>query len=270
MSAASAASPHCRLPFRRAPNTRCTTTSSICCTSTGTRCATCRSPSERHLLADLIEDLDDDAIRLSEHVRDEKAAIFEEACRHGAEGIVSKRADSVYLSGRSASWVKVKCGLRQEFVIGGFTLPVKGRRWHRRAAAWLLSGWKAHLRGPRRHRLYAKVSGTDSRAAGIHSLRHEPVSRRRHRRTPRRSLGEAAARRGGRLQHLDRRQPCAPGFVQGPARRQARKRSRSRKGLRGIPNARSAERSNDAASAAACCRSTRLPSAAAHHAIPTR
>jgi bifunctional non-homologous end joining protein LigD len=78
------------------------------------------------LLAHLIERLDDDAIRLSEHVRDEKAAIFDEICRHGAEGIVSKRADSHYVSGRSASWVKVKCGLRQEFVIGGFTLPSKG------------------------------------------------------------------------------------------------------------------------------------------------
>jgi bifunctional non-homologous end joining protein LigD len=78
------------------------------------------------LLAHLIEGLDDDAIRLSEHVRDEKAAIFDEACRHGAEGVVSKREDSLYVSGRSASWVKVKCGLRQEFVIGGFTLPSKG------------------------------------------------------------------------------------------------------------------------------------------------
>jgi len=80
----------------------------------------------KDLLAQLIEALDDDIIRLSEHVRDEKAAIFEEACRHGAEGIVSKRADSIYISGRSASWVKIKCGLRQEFVIGGFTLPSKG------------------------------------------------------------------------------------------------------------------------------------------------
>ncbi|HEV3150815.1 MAG TPA: non-homologous end-joining DNA ligase, partial [Acidobacteriaceae bacterium] len=78
------------------------------------------------LLADLVAGLDDDAVRLSEHVRDEKAAIFDEICRHGAEGIVSKRADSLYISGRSASWVKVKCGLRQEFVVGGFTLPSKG------------------------------------------------------------------------------------------------------------------------------------------------
>src|SRR3984885_8138643 len=72
------------------------------------------------LLADLIDDLDDDTVRLSEHVRDEKAAIFEDVCRHGAEGIVSKRAESVYHSGRSASWVKVKCGLRQESVFSGF------------------------------------------------------------------------------------------------------------------------------------------------------
>jgi bifunctional non-homologous end joining protein LigD len=80
----------------------------------------------KDLLLPLIQEMDDDAIRISEHVRDEKAAIFEEACRHGAEGIVSKRADSLYVSGRSASWVKIKCGLRQEFVIGGFTLPSKG------------------------------------------------------------------------------------------------------------------------------------------------
>jgi bifunctional non-homologous end joining protein LigD len=80
----------------------------------------------KKVLAELLEGLDEEAVRISEHVQDEKAAIFEEACRHGAEGIVSKRADSKYISGRSASWVKVKCGLRQEFVIGGFTLPSNG------------------------------------------------------------------------------------------------------------------------------------------------
>ncbi len=80
----------------------------------------------KEVLADLLDGFDDDAIRISEHVQDEKAALFEEACRHGAEGIVSKRSDSQYVSGRSASWVKVKCGLRQEFVIGGFTLPSNG------------------------------------------------------------------------------------------------------------------------------------------------
>jgi bifunctional non-homologous end joining protein LigD len=43
------------------------------------------------------------------------------ACRLGLEGTVSKRADSPYLATRGRSWLKVKCGKRQEFVIGGFT-----------------------------------------------------------------------------------------------------------------------------------------------------
>ena len=77
-------------------------------------------------LAQLAGSASDGSLRLSEHIRDESAAIYNEACRLGAEGVVSKRADAAYLSGRSASWVKTKCGHRQEFVIGGFTLPAKG------------------------------------------------------------------------------------------------------------------------------------------------
>jgi bifunctional non-homologous end joining protein LigD len=37
------------------------------------------------------------------------------------EGIVGKRADSPYRSGRSTDWIKLKCNLRQEFVVGGIT-----------------------------------------------------------------------------------------------------------------------------------------------------
>ncbi|CAN7634802.1 non-homologous end-joining DNA ligase [Phenylobacterium sp. LjRoot219] len=42
------------------------------------------------------------------------------ACRLGLEGIVSKRRDSLYRAGRSDAWVKSKCRLAQEFVIGGW------------------------------------------------------------------------------------------------------------------------------------------------------
>ena len=45
----------------------------------------------------------------------------------GLEGIVSKQLDAPYHSGRSRSWLKVKCIKRQEFVIVGFTDP-KGSR----------------------------------------------------------------------------------------------------------------------------------------------
>jgi bifunctional non-homologous end joining protein LigD len=45
----------------------------------------------------------------------------------GLEGLIAKRASATYHSRRSADWVKLKLGQRQEFVIGGFTDP-KGSR----------------------------------------------------------------------------------------------------------------------------------------------
>ena len=77
------------------------------------------------LLAQLLTTAPDN-LRISEHLDTDAAAIFKQACNLEAEGIISKRADSKYASGRSASWLKLKCIREQEFVIGGFTLPAKG------------------------------------------------------------------------------------------------------------------------------------------------
>jgi bifunctional non-homologous end joining protein LigD len=65
-------------------------------------------------------------IRYGDHVDGHSEQMFSEACRLGAEGIVSKMRESRYISGRSASWLKIKCTKQQEFVIGGFTLPTNG------------------------------------------------------------------------------------------------------------------------------------------------
>jgi bifunctional non-homologous end joining protein LigD len=46
-------------------------------------------------------------------------------CRMGLEGIISKRADATYRSGRTEAWLKEKCINEQEFVIGGFTYQPK-------------------------------------------------------------------------------------------------------------------------------------------------
>jgi bifunctional non-homologous end joining protein LigD len=62
-------------------------------------------------------------IRYSEHVEGRGAGFFAQACRHGLEGIISKRGDQPYREGRHGDWVKSKCTQRQEFVIGGFTDP---------------------------------------------------------------------------------------------------------------------------------------------------
>ena len=42
-------------------------------------------------------------------------------------GMVSKRADGTFQSGRSSAWLKVKCVRRQEMVIGGYTDPEGSR-----------------------------------------------------------------------------------------------------------------------------------------------
>ena len=63
----------------------------------------------------------------SDHVVGSGRAFFQLACKRGLEGIVSKRRDRPYVPGRGSSWVKTKCLLRQELVIGGFTDPEGSR-----------------------------------------------------------------------------------------------------------------------------------------------
>jgi ATP-dependent DNA ligase len=53
---------------------------------------------------------------------------WELACREGWEGVIAKRRDSVYEHRRSPHWLKMKCELAQEFVVGGFTDPQGTRK----------------------------------------------------------------------------------------------------------------------------------------------
>jgi bifunctional non-homologous end joining protein LigD len=48
---------------------------------------------------------------------------FDEACKKGWEGLIAKRADGPYVHGRSGDWLKFKCVMNQELVIGGYTEP---------------------------------------------------------------------------------------------------------------------------------------------------
>jgi bifunctional non-homologous end joining protein LigD len=47
-------------------------------------------------------------IRFNEHMEGDGETVFRHACKLGLEGIVSKRKDSAYHSGRSAVWLKMK------------------------------------------------------------------------------------------------------------------------------------------------------------------
>lgn len=65
-------------------------------------------------------------LKMSDDVTDGNA-FFKEACKLDLEGIIGKRADAPYKSGRGKDWIKVKCQKRQEMVVVGFT-PPHGRR----------------------------------------------------------------------------------------------------------------------------------------------
>ena len=68
----------------------------------------------------------DDPLRFVSHVKSAGDAVLEAACNMHWEGVVSKREDSIYQSGRSGDWLKSKCRAGQEVVIGGWT-AVNGR-----------------------------------------------------------------------------------------------------------------------------------------------
>ena len=68
-----------------------------------------------------------DPLRHTEHRPGDGEAYWEQACRDGWEGLIAKRADAPYQSGRSKNWLKFKCENAQELVIGGFTDPQRSR-----------------------------------------------------------------------------------------------------------------------------------------------
>ncbi|MEA2819438.1 MAG: bifunctional non-ous end joining protein LigD [Bradyrhizobium sp.] len=59
-------------------------------------------------------------IHYLDHLETGGEAVWESACKMSLEGIVSKRLDAPYQSGRSESWTKTKCRAGHEVVIGGW------------------------------------------------------------------------------------------------------------------------------------------------------
>ena len=60
-------------------------------------------------------------IRFVDHFETAGDAVLQSACRMSLEGIVSKKLDAPYRSGRSETWLKSKCRAGHEVVIGGWT-----------------------------------------------------------------------------------------------------------------------------------------------------
>ena len=76
----------------------------------------------QEVLRRIFEDIKAAPIGLSENIEAAPTDMIRVAKEFGFEGIVAKRKDSVYESGkRTGAWVKYKVNRRQEFVIGGYT-----------------------------------------------------------------------------------------------------------------------------------------------------
>ncbi|MDF3030541.1 MAG: ATP-dependent ligase protein [Moraxellaceae bacterium] len=113
-------------------------------------------------------------VRYSEHLEGHAEEAHRHACQHGEEGIILKRADAPYSSERSANWLKLKCGQRQEFVIGGYTDPEGTRK---EFGALLVGYYTAAGEF-----VYAGRVGTGFNSALLAEL--GPQLRRRERKTP--------------------------------------------------------------------------------------
>jgi bifunctional non-homologous end joining protein LigD len=81
----------------------------------------------RAILQALLERVGDPTLRFSEHFAFKADDLLKSACDMALEGIIGKRVDSTYVSGRSSAWIKLKCRRRQEFVIGGYSEPAGSR-----------------------------------------------------------------------------------------------------------------------------------------------
>ncbi|PBB87979.1 DNA ligase D [Mesorhizobium sp. WSM3876] len=102
----------------------------------------------KQALADLLgKQAEDSALRFSDHFNEPGKVMLQHVCRMGLEGVVSKRADAPYRSGRGLTWIKSKCTLRQEFVIGGYLPSDKTGRGLRSLLVGYYEGGKLHYAG---------------------------------------------------------------------------------------------------------------------------
>ena len=75
----------------------------------------------KDVLAKLLSSNRHPSLRYSDHVVGSGQSMYDHACRLGLEGIISKRRDAPYRSGRQGEWAKSKCINREEFVVAGYT-----------------------------------------------------------------------------------------------------------------------------------------------------
>jgi bifunctional non-homologous end joining protein LigD len=122
----------------------------------------------KSLLRDLLDW--DDPLRYTEHRNADGEAYYRQACADGWEGLIAKRADAPYRSGRTRDWLKFKCEQGQEFVIGGWTDPRGSREGFGALLLGYYAGGEAGGEAGGRDLVYAGKVGTGFDHAMLRSL----------------------------------------------------------------------------------------------------
>ncbi len=99
-----------------------------------------------------------------QHIKGNGKESFAAAGQANLEGIVGKKADSVYSGTRNGDWIKLKCDKRQEFIIGGYTLSDKKTSG---VSSLLLGVYKGE------ELVYAGRAGTGLSARSAAELEHQ-------------------------------------------------------------------------------------------------
>jgi bifunctional non-homologous end joining protein LigD len=99
-------------------------------------------------------------IRISEHFDDEGSLVLAQACRMTLEGIVSKRADAPYRSGRSETFIKTKCSNAQEFVVAAIRLRPPCRKPSERSRSDIMTARSWSMRGASAPAIPTRPPGT--------------------------------------------------------------------------------------------------------------
>ncbi len=154
-------------------------------------------------------------IRYVSHLQSNAEAVLASACKIGLEGIISKKLDAAYFSGRSDRWVKAKCRAGQEVVLGGWTTEAGTLR--SLLAGVYRDGELVYVGriGTGYGREIVKIAAAQT--AETHT-REESVRRRQcAAEGKQRAVAEARSDRRNRIRRLDRFGHDSPGRVQGPA-----------------------------------------------------
>ncbi len=102
----------------------------------------------------LKEQPSDAALRYSEDFAESGEVMLAHACRMGLEGVISKRIDAPYHSGRTLDWIKSKCTLRQEFIVIGYLASAATGRGLRSLLVAYHQNGKLKYAGQGWHRLF--------------------------------------------------------------------------------------------------------------------